>query len=208
MKKILIGITSLMILLLFFTAFVDQGYAGSIHNDYTYAYTNLFGDFDLATVSVDVYMKDDISESMTEDYGLSLDEYWSRLYVYEMRSVDATPISTIDSFSISKAAEAEIVQVGWIGGGLESNIDYDVYTPNILFSGLKLALNESVVLYFTSDFTEEFANASIGAYWGGAQRDILTPSGHHNPIPEPSTLLLFGTALIGVAGIRKVFFRK
>jgi len=107
-------------------------------------------------------------------------------------------------FEIGQDIEPTIVEIStdgntWINVGSTSGgtggIDIDPWVP-------------SGSLYSSVRITDPNNPGYICAAWGGADIDAvgaISSIPANNPVPEPATMLLFGTGLAGIAGSR---FRK
>jgi hypothetical protein len=96
----------------------------------------------------------------------------------------------------------------YTGGEQDPDIDYTWYTD--------LSLNEDGVEHVGTVYHEyaESVHIYLDDQYGGGDRDftdmtVFADDVAPAPVPEPATMLLLGTGLIGLAGIsRKKMFRK
>jgi hypothetical protein len=134
------------------------------------------------------------------------------LYLYEIVNTNGMQIIAL-SFLLDKDSHPYISEVGAASdspGAVSAAGDAINWVP-LLMPGM------SDVLYVISDADPTLGMVQIVSGVGGnnpnTDPQILVPdapngNGESNQIPEPSTLLLVATALIGVAGIRRFCARK
>lgn len=70
---------------------------------------------------------------------------------------------------------------------------------------LNLPINNSAVVYIASPGMPGFGSSNIEGWYPGRVEDpgVYVPLSAPNPVPEPSTLLMIGSGMIGLAGIRR-----
>ena len=71
------------------------------------------------------------------------------------------------------------------------------------FNAINIGSSSIIISYTSGDLTEGFALVAIGKF-----ADVFSINGtvnSVNPVPEPTTILLFGLGLMGLAGARKRF---
>jgi hypothetical protein len=104
---------------------------------------------------------------------------------------------TLSSATVG-AAEAYFDIIGGSGAGLFESNSFPFSFPGIPGSYADLKL--------VSDLTAQFVGGNWQSLWTASSEDPVTGVG---VIPEPGTMLLLGTGLIGLAGVgRKKFLRK
>ena len=126
------------------------------------------------------------------------------------------PLSALSLFTYDSAVVASNFTDGgtigqYVGGMLNlgtGNAGTDVLLATLTFTAGSVAGTNTLLIegLFDSSFQ--------GLYYMGADEDIsgsidiTVNSGGAAPVPEPSTMLLFGAGLIGLAGFRKKLFKK
>lgn len=210
MKQKLLPILVGLMLVVFSVAAPNDGFALLVDKTdapVAYSYINMFDEpAVLAEVYAEVYQgsyEGVYSDGI--DVELAATDF---LYVYEIKNVDFnTPLSEIGAYSIGKTADAviDLDRAGALSG--DPNIHIGQYPANILVSGLSIQPNALEVIYFVTDHMPNWFDSYAAGTWASPHADILAPN-QLPQIPEPTTLLLVGTALIGVAGMRRFYSRK
>ena len=209
----------LIAVIVLFTA-PQQGYATPLH-DGPLTLINDLTMTEAATLDVWVYGLEDVDliPSYFVENNLIPTDDEHHLFTYEVTNTNGMPILST-SLSLDPDSTQFIVATGSVSGNTQGYVTPSGEYNLVYFSGF-LAPGQSDIYYVLADTEEIIGTVGLGMPYGGAAVQTWVPDcpwwWHWNPppppppsngIPEPSTLLLLGSALIGMAGIRRLYTRK
>jgi len=232
MKRDKLTLLLLSLLMVFFLAAPHTGFALSVLTDpdtqevvdsltYDYDFSAVYGGteyrFDYAKITIEVH---DLSYTgaYSDEIDVTLGE-GEFLYVYEITNEDVvSSFPEIVSLSLGVSAEAVVDR----GGSLSGDADFSISGERMLISGLSIESGASDVVYYVSDHAPLELRSSYITGALGASLSVEIPSPNcfwwiwyrywcwwrppppDNDVPEPTSLLLIGSGLIGLAGIRRM----
>jgi len=181
----------------------SKGHALLIQNDLLYTNDVAFlGGALLAELDVVVYEPGDIYDGGF-DVALGSDDY---LYVYTITNRDSSPYTMqIKTFFLDLNKDAPVSQLGAELPGVQPKNDLDL--DDIYFYYLNLAEGLSTSVYVVSSAAPELVEATFLASIGGssdtAPRVWAPDPVENHGLPEPATLILIGSGLVGLAAFRR-----
>ena len=147
------------------------------------------------------YKDDDYANGTTWTYGFTLDNRW-------WDGTGTGGIGTLYSLSPGDILRSEhLMTGGTYRNGQEVAVDIEGLTPGNIGSWSIDSTNNIVSFLVDISGTGLLTGDEIAFHWGmTCANDVIEGSA---PVPEPSTMLLFGTGFLGLAMIgRKKLFKK
>jgi len=195
-KKALQWGVGLVVTLLFVVVLPGQGFSTPLTQSETF-YLNTFGNTLLAQVDVAVYGP---NLGDPTDFVLNPGQY---LYEYRITNKDAISFltNTIREFALYVGKDVAISEIG------PTQADFITNSGTIIFRGLEIGETASIELYIVSPGAPEKVQvellSDLGATIAATSRMIWAPD-PPSLIPEPATLVLIGSGLLGLVGFRKI----
>ncbi len=147
---------------------------------------------------------------LTSDWVEGIENTWDYVFSLDDRLNNSSGIGSL--YQIGGAGTGTILNSeDFLSGGIYRNgqeVAYDAGTDDALASGTWNVVNsESISFVVDIAGTTLLYGDNIGIHWGmTCANDVIEGAA---PVPEPATMLLLGTGLIGIAGVsRKKIFKK
>jgi hypothetical protein len=138
------------------------------------------------------------------------------LFTYEVNNTDGMPILST-SLKLDPDSTQYVMETGSLSGLTQGFVSESGEDNFIYFSGF-LNPGSSDTYYVLANTEPILGIVGLDMPYGGAAAETWLPDApcegpdcvneNTNGIPEPGTLLLLGSALIGLAGMRRVYSRK
>ena len=219
-RKLSLATLGLFIAVIVLSIAPKHGYATPLH-DGPLTLLNTESMSVAATLDVWVYGIEDLDQipSYFVDNNLVPTDDEHNLFTYTVTNLDGMPILST-SLLMDPDSTQFILEIGSVSGTTQGAItpsgEYNmVYFSAFLFPG------QSDTYYVLADTEPIIGTVGLDFPIGGAAAQTWVPDcpwywniypDHHKPpedgVPEPGTLLLVGSALIGMAGIRRLYTRK
>jgi hypothetical protein len=173
-----------------------------------------------ATLDVWVYGIEDLDQipSYFVDNNLVPTDDEHNLFTYEVTNINGQPILST-SLLLDPDSTQFIMEIGSVSGATQGQVTPSGEYNIVFFSGF-LMPGASDTYYVLADTEPILGTVGLDFPVGGGAGQSWVPDcpwywniypDHHRPpegVPEPGTLLLLGSALIGMAGIRRLYTRK